>query len=200
MKKEDYTSIISLEYWHTAFSELRNLRTITFAGIIISLSIAIDSFYIPVSESLHISLTFIPFSIGAIVFGPIVGLFSGMIFDILNFAIHPSGVFFPGYAISSMLELFIYGIFLYNCRLTILRIFMAKLITNYGIHVFLGSLWNKILFNKGFIYFFAKSLIKNTIMLPIEVFACVLLLQILFPILTTTGSLKNQNSRTIPFI
>ncbi|KOF57826.1 hypothetical protein AGR56_16600 [Clostridium sp. DMHC 10] len=193
-------SIFTLKYWVTSSSELKKLRTLTFAGITIALSIVLNSFYIPVGENLHISFVFLVLSLGALIFGPVTGLFVGAIYDILGFVIHPSGTFFPGYTLSTMLEFFIYGLFLYRSRITILRVFLAKFIVNYGIHVGLGCLWSKFLFNKGYLYFFTTSIIKNTIMLPIEVILLVLLLQLLIPALTHMGIVQKQNSRHIPFI
>lgn len=200
MEKISFLSIFTSKYWTTSTSELKKLRTLTFAGMTIALSISINSFYVPVGENLHISLTFLVLSIGSLIFGPVTGLFVGAIYNTLDFFIHPSGVFFPGYTLSSMLELFIYGLFLYRSRITILRIFLAKFIVNYGIHVCLGSLWSKMLFNKGYLYFFTKSILKNTIMLPIEVIMFVLLLQLLLPVLMRIGIVKKQDYKHIPLI
>lgn len=200
MKKISSLSIFTSKYWTTSTLELKKLRTLTFAGITIALSISINTFYVPVGENLHISLTFLVLSIGSLIFGPVTGLFVGAIYNTLDFFIHPSGVFFPGYTLSSMLELFIYGLFLYRSRITILRIFLAKFIVDYGIHVVLGSLWSKLLFNKGYLYFFTKSIIKNTIMLPVEVIIFVLLLQLLLPALIRIGIVKKQNCKHITLI
>lgn len=200
MEKISSLSIFTSKYWTTSTSELKKLRTLTFAGMIIALSIVLNSLSVPVGENLNIRFTFLIFSLGALVFGPVTGLFVGAACDILGFVLHPSGVFFPGYTLSTMLEFFIYGLFLYRSRITILKIFLAKLIVNYGIHVGLGALWSKILFNKGYLYFFANSIIKNTIMLPIEVVMLVLLLQLLLPALTHLGITQKQDCKHIPLI
>lgn len=193
-------SIFTSKYWVTSSSEFKKLHTITFAGITVALGIILNSFYIPVGENIHISFVFLVLSLGALIFGPVTGLFVGAIYDILGFIIHPSGIFFPGYTLSSMLEFFIYGLFLYRSRITVLRVFLAKFIVNYGIHVGLGCLWSKILFNKGYLYFFSTSIIKNTIMLPIETIMLVLFLQLLLPALTRIGIIPKQQYKHIPFI
>lgn len=56
------------------------------------------------------------------------------------------------------------------------------------------------LFGKGYYYFFIKSLIKNSIMLPIEVVTLVALLQMLLPVLTRQGVIPEQNRKLIPLI
>ena len=44
------------------------------------------------------------------------------------------------------------------------------LIINYGSNVLLGSVWKAMLYGKGYLYYFTSGLVKNTTMLPIEVF------------------------------
>lgn len=61
--------------------------------------------------------------------------------------------------------------------------FVCKFVIDFGIHVGLGCLWSSMLYGKGYYYFFMKSLIKNAIMFPIEVFMLVTLLQIFLPVL-----------------
>lgn len=77
---------------------------------------------------------------------------------------------------------------------------LCKLIINFGIHVGLGCLWSSILFDKGYYYFFIKSLIKNAIMLPIEVVMLVVLLQIFLPVLAHQGIIPKQKNKYIPLI
>lgn len=199
-KNSSNLSIFTAGYWITAAKEIKKLHTLTFAGMTIALAVITNSLFIPVGENLHISFTFLIFSIGALVFGPAAGLLIGMIYDVLNYIVHPVSIFFPGYTLSSMLEFFIYGLFLYRSRITVLKVFAAKFIVNYGIHVLLGSLWSKMLYHKGYIFFFTKSLVKNTIMLPIEVIMFVALLQIIVPVLSRIGTVQKQSFRKIPFI
>lgn len=193
-------SKINTNYWISASKEFHKLHSLIFAGITIALGNILGSIYIPVGINLRISSAFIIIALGSLVFGPVMGLLTGLAYDLIGFLIFPSTVFFPGYTLSIMLEFFIYGIFLYNSQLSILKIFAAKFIVNYGIHVGLDSLWSKILFGKGYYFFFAKSIIKNTIMLPIEVIILVVFLQILLPILSHKGIIPKQNKKYIPII
>ncbi|NCB34255.1 MAG: hypothetical protein EOM64_10360 [Erysipelotrichia bacterium] len=55
--------------------------------------------------------------------------------------------------------------------------------TNYLINVLLGSCWSAMLYSKGYYYYFAKSLVKNTILLPFEVAALYALFKLLMPYL-----------------
>lgn len=185
-------------YWISAAGEFHKLRSLVFAALIIALATVMNSFYIPVSQNLHISFTFIVMVFGSIIFGPVVGLAAGVVYDLLGFIITPSFVFFPGYTLSSMLEFFIYGLFLYHRQISVLSIFIAKFLVDFGIHVGLGSLWSYMLYGKGYYYFFAKSLIKNLIMLPVEVVMLVALLQIVLPVLVHEKIVPKQKRKYMP--
>lgn len=196
MEKSQNVSLLSLPYWITAAQEIKKMRVLTFSAMIIALGLIVNLFSIPVGLNLHISLTFLVLACGSLVFGPIVGLYIGLIYDFLGYVMYPSGVFFPGYTLSTMLEFFIYGIFLYRKRITVFGVLTAKAIVNFGIHVILGSLWSSMLYGKGYYYFFAKSLTKNIIMLPVEVILLIILLRILMPALSSMRLIpKEQCSR-----
>jgi ECF transporter S component (folate family) len=200
MSKNSIFSIIMPKYWITACSEFRNLRSLVFAGLTIALSTVLSSLYIPVGVNLRITTAFLPLALGSMIFGPVVGLSAGLAYDLIGYLFIPATVFFGGYTLSSMLEFFIYGIFLYRCKISVLRVFLCILIIDFGIHVGLGCLWSSMLFGKGYYYFFIKSLIKNAIMLPIEVVMLVVLLQIFLPIFAYQGIILKQKSKYIPLI
>ncbi|MET1249957.1 folate family ECF transporter S component [Sporolactobacillus sp. STCC-11] len=193
-------SIFSAAYWKTAAAELRKLNRLTLAALIIALTVVIGSFSIPVAENLHISFKFLIVAFGSMVYGPLLGIFAGAALDIVGYIAHPFGAFFPGYTLSSMLGCFIYGLFLYHRRISVMRIFLAKLIVNFVVNVGLGCLWSQMLFGKGYWFFLINSLIKNSLMLPIETIMLTLLLQALMPILTRAHVIPVQNSNRISFI
>jgi Protein of unknown function (DUF1393). len=200
MIKESSISIYSTGFWASAAAEFHNLKSLVFAGLTIALGTVLCSIYIPVGVNLRITFVFLVLVFGSMLFGPVVGLATGLTYDLISFLLFPSGVFFPGYTLSTMLEFFIYGLFLYRSQISVLRIFLMKLIVDFAIHVGLGSLWSKILFGKGYYYYFAKSIIKNTIMLPIEVIMIVILLQIFLPVLVRESLIPKQKGKYIPFI
>lgn len=200
MSKSNISSIFTSKYWITASSEFRNLRSLVFAGLAIALGTVLSSLYIPVGVNLRITTAFLALALGSMVFGPVVGLSAGLAYDLIGYLFIPATVFFPGYTLSSMLEFFIYGLFLYQCKISILRVFFCKFIIDFGIHVGLGCLWSSMLYGKGYYYFFIKSLIKNAILLPIEVVMLVALLQIFIPFLAHQGIVPKQKGKYIPLI
>lgn len=185
-------STLSPAYWRSALGELKNLRRLIFAALVVALGIVISSLYIPVGENLRIYFKFLVYSIGSAVYGPFVGLLVGAAGDTLGFFIHPSGAYFPGYLLSEMLGCLIYALFLYRKRITILRLFLSKLIINVFVNILLGSLWSAMLYSKGFIYYMTKSVVKNLALLPLEVAAMAALFALLIPQLERLNALPRR--------
>lgn len=200
MRQKSTNSIFSKGFWATAAGEFHNPKSLIFAGLTIALGTVLSSLYIPIGLNLRITFSYLVIIFASMILGPVVGLATGFAYDLISFLIFPSGEFFLGYTLSTMLEFFIYGLFLYRSQLSILRIFIMKLIVNFGIHTILGSLWSKILFNKGYYYFFTKSIIKNTLVLPVEVIMIVILMQIFLPFLVRDGLMPKQKGKRIPLI
>ena len=172
MQKQDKTLFktpFSAAYWRTAAGELKNIRILAFAALMIAACVALS--YVP---SIHIgdggvriSWGFLARSVCGMVGGPVVALVFGFAEDTISFMIHPTGAYFPGYALTTMLGTMIYALFLYRAKPTVVRIFLAKLFTNI-LNVFLGSLWSAILLSKGYLYYMTTSFYKNLVMLPIQ--------------------------------
>ena len=193
-------SIFTRKYWSAACSEFRNPRSFVFAGLTIALGTVLSSLYIPVGINLRITTAFLALALGSMIFGPVVGLSAGLAYDLIGYLFVPATVFFPGYTLSSMLEFFVYGVFLYRSKISVLRVFLCKFIVDFGIHVGLGCLWSSMLYGKGYYYFFIKSLVKNTVLFPVEVVILVALLQVFLPVLVNQGVIPKPKSKYIPLI
>lgn len=181
-------------YWADARAQLKNVRMLTLAGIITAASIVLESFPIYLlGTSLKIYFSFLVISLGCYVYGPAVGILVGFANDTLGFLISSFGEpYFPGYLITAMLSGLIYGTLLYRQRITVLRLVVVRLVINYGSNVLLGSVWKAMLYGKGYYYYFTTGLVKNTIMLPIEVLLMMLMFQLALPALARSGLLPKE--------
>ena len=188
LNENRYLSPFRLEYWRQALQETRSLRSLVIAALLSAISIAMGALFIPVGESLRVYFSFIPRALLGMICGPIVGLAAGAVIDVTEFFLFPSGFsFFPGYTLNTMLGLFFYGLFLYKQKPNLPRLVGARVCIAYLVNVGLGSLWNAILFKKAFWFYAAKSLVKNTAMIPVEVVVLLLLFQALAPALRRFG-------------
>lgn len=165
-------SVFSAAYWQAARAELRNVRVLAFSGLVCAMAIVLESFPVYIlGPSLKIYFSFVVVSLGCAYYGPVVGMIAGGIIDSVGFLLAGYGEpYFPGYLITAVLSGLIYGVLLYKRRPTLLRIILVRLIINYGSNVLLGSVWKSMLYGKGYFYYATSGFIKNTTMLPIEVF------------------------------
>jgi len=130
----------------------------------------------------------------------VMGLVFGCAEDLLSFFMTGGGgyPFFPGYTLTTMLGMLFYSLFLYRSRVTVRRIFLAKLVTNIQ-NVVLGALWSSILYGKAYLVLASGSAIKNAIMLPIQTVILVVLFSALMPTLRKMKLVPAQNAGRIPW-
>lgn len=186
------STILSKDYWANAASHARNLRVMVICALCVALSIILGYFYIPINESLTIRFTFLATSVAGLVGGPVAALIFGAAVDLLDYMMHPTGVFFFGYTISSMVGALIYALCYYRQRLTVVRIIFCRLAVNLVVNVFLNALWSHILYGKGYIYRMVISYIKNIALLPVEVLITVLFFSLLIPAFKETTFIPGE--------
>ncbi len=188
MRKNQNTSVFktpfSPSYWKAAADEFKSLRSLTIAALFMALSMALGMLRIPLGENLHIFLTFFVKMLGAAIYGPLVGAATGALGDIFGYFMMPAGPYFPGYTLSAALGGLIYGLFLYRARISAVRIFASKLMVNVLVNILLGSCWSMAMYGQGYLYYLAKSLIKNIALWPLESVLFILFIRMLLPTLS----------------
>ena len=176
-------SVFSRAYWKEAVSRLKNVRVLAAAALLIALTIAITTLYIPLPNNLHVFFDYTPKALCAAVCGPVAALGVGFVMDILGFLARPMGAFFPGYTVTTMVTMVIYALGFYGQKLTVPRIAVTKLAVNVLCNVGLNSLWNSILMGKAFTVFLAGSITKNLLLWPVEVLVMVIVFRLVAPVL-----------------
>lgn len=172
------------DYWKSSAEKLKSTKYLALIGLFIACKVIASFISIRVSENLYVSISFLFTSVEGAIIGPVAGMVSGAVTDVVGYMVNSRGYsFFPGYTLSAMLGLFVYAIFLYRQKITIVRIAAAKAIVNYGVNVLLGSVWSAMMMSKGYIFYATQSLIKNSILLPFEIIALVALFNVLIPTL-----------------
>ena len=84
MQKERQNNIFSTSYWREAARQLKDVRMITVAALIVALRIAVKFLKIQIAPGLNISLDGYVNSLGSVIYGPVVGLVVGAISDTLG--------------------------------------------------------------------------------------------------------------------
>ena len=188
------------EYWSSSAEKLRQPRYLALIAMFIAVQVVAGFFRIPVGENLNIIFKFLFVTVEASIIGPAAGLVSGLVTDLVGFMIHPTGPFLIGYTISEMLGSFIYALFLYRTRITVLRLALAKTVINFGVNVLLGSYWSSVLYSKGYIYYMSKSLVKNSAALPFEIIALVALFNLIVPVMQHRRLISQETRVPLQFI
>ena len=179
-------------YWRETLKSFRSVRGIVFAALMVAACIVLSHFSVKVTETLSISFSFLARALCSLVYGPIGALVFGAAEDTLSFMLSSSGYpYFPGYMLTTMLGCLTYALFFYRTKVTVWKIFLAKLLTNLQ-NVFLGTLWSAILYQKGYLYYVAQSAVKNLISLPIYTLFLVVVFQALLPVLSKNRIIPNQ--------
>lgn len=187
----------SAAFWRDALHEVRDLRKITFAALMIALCVVLGYIpSVPLFAGAKVTWGFLARSVCAWVCGPILGILFGFTEDILSFFLSGGGgyPFFPGYTLTTMLGVFFYALFFYRQEITIRRIFFAKLITNIQ-NVLLGALWSALLYKKAYLIMAGGSALKNLIMLPVQALILVILFSALLPMLSQAGLVASQGNK-----
>lgn len=182
----------SRNYWKEALKSFHSIRGMVFAALMIAACIVLSHFSIRVTEVLTISFSFIARALCALVYGPVGALVFGAAEDILNFMLNSKGyAFFPGYTLTTMLGCLTYALFFYRTRVTVVKIFFAKLLTNLQ-NVLLGALWSSIMIGKGYLFYLTESAIKNLVSLPVYTLMLVVVFQALLPVMHKMGIIPDQ--------
>ena len=185
--KHNFSSPFSKSYWRKAVKNISNIHIMALTSLFVAMYILFNTFFkIPVGQNLNIMINFIPSSLCGMIGGPFVALIYGFISDIIGFFLRPEYGFFPGYTLSTMTSSFIYAIFLFGAKYNVflyVRIALSKLCVNVCVNILLNCLWSQMLFKKGYFYYLSASIVKNLVLLPIEIIIMSIVLTSIFMIL-----------------
>ncbi len=197
----NYKHPFSAAYWRTAAREVKDPRKLTFAALMIAMCLVLSAVpSVPLFGGAKVTWGYLARATCALVCGPVLGVVFGLAEDLLSFILTGGGgyPFFPGYTLTTMLGVLLYALFFYRARLTVRRIFWAKLFTNV-LNVTLGALWMAILSGKAWYVTAGGSAIKNLIMLPVQTLLLVMLFTALLPALRRAGLVPDQGEKRIPW-
>lgn len=172
--------------------EFTNLRSLVATSLLVALHTILALFLsIQVSDSLRISISFITDVVIGAFFGPVIGFVSGILGDIIQFILKPTGAFNIGLTLNSGISGLIYGLFFYKkfpkpaserkfrpidlhflCRciiaVTVNAAIVNMLLSTYWIALMLLPDGNNISLSY-YVTLFVPRCIKNLIQLPINI-------------------------------
>ncbi len=194
-----YRTPLSPAYWSSARKDMGRLNILVFAALMVAMARALSLIpSIPIAHT-RMSFGFLARALCALVCGPVVGLVYGFVEDILGFVLQPSGLFFFGYTLSTMLGMLVYALCLYRARVSMFRLLLANLIVNVAINAALGTVWTVMMMGGNYWVLFLGSLAKNLVTIIPKSVLLYVLFQALLPILQRMGIIPRQVSGPIHF-
>ena len=147
-------------------------------SVLLALEVIIARFgTIRPSESIKLSLDFIPVVIAAILYGPIPAVVMSILADILGAFLFPVGPFFPGFTLTAALTGLIYGMLLHKSQ-SFQRILIAVLLQQLLCSMLLNTFWLHVLYGMPYLPTMAARLIQCAVMAALQL--------VMIPILVKT--------------
>ena len=180
-------------YWREAALQLKDVRVLCVAAMLIALRIALKGTKIPVGQDLNITFGFFVNSLGAMIFGPVMAVIGAVISDTLGVLVDPSGgaYFFP-FVFVEIAGSLIFALMLWRQKLTSTRIILSRFFVvaacNYVLNPAILN-WYYLRLNNGKSSKFITlpRVVKNLALFPAESFLLILFLSAMVLPLTKLG-------------
>ncbi len=170
-----------MKMFQESFKEFKDLRAVVVTGLLIALSMVIESFTINLGFA-KINFAFLAIAAIGMLYGPSVSFFAGAVCDVLGYLVAPDGAFFPLYTVIGAAQGLIYGLIAYRklskrtgkeydfemmIRLIIARVIdvvVINLVCNTAANFHYGFLRDKTLSAA-----IAARVVKNLLELPVDI-------------------------------
>ena len=177
-----YKTPFSKAYWRDAALELKDTKMLVFAALMIALRVALKLVYIPLAPNLKINTAFIANAMGAMVFGPVVGIVAAVASDVLGVLLSGDTYFLP-FVLTEIAGSLIFALFLYRVKLTPTRVMLSRfcicLFVNILLQTPLMMLYYQIMMGGKMYVLTVPHILKNLFMFPIESVVLTLFLAVL---------------------
>lgn len=144
------------------------VKFLVYGAVLIALNIVITRLLGYDIGPVRISFTFIPLSLGSIMFGPLWGAVLALIADVLGQFLKGSPPWL-GFCISTVLYGITYGAFLYKKPKTLFRISLCVILQQIFIDAILGSLWFYHYMGTPYLGALAMRGLDALCMIPVEI-------------------------------
>ncbi len=161
---------------------MSKIKKIIFVSMMLACNIVLSRFFSIKTPFLVVSFSFVPLLLTAYILGYKSAIFVGLFGDLIGALLFPMGAYFPGFTVSGALMGLVYGTVLYNKKPykgkgLIIRLIISSVISCLLISGALNTFWLYIISKKAFLVLLPTRLIKELIMIPVQVITMYFLLQ-----------------------
>lgn len=186
-----YKTPFSAAYWRDAAMELKDLKMLVVAALMIAIRVAMKLLAIPLAPGLNINTAFIANALGAMIFGPVMASICAVVTDVLGYLIKPDGVYFVPFVLTEVAGSLIFALFLYRAKVTPVRVMLSRFCICFFVNVVLQTPIYMLYYQMymgGKVYALTiPGIVKNLFMFPIESVVLTLFLSVMVPITTRLG-------------
>lgn len=169
------------DLFKNSFLELKKTKTIVICGLLLAISLMLNTQALKIEGITIIKFSFIANSIAGFLFGPVVSGILGGLTDALTHVINPKGAYFFGFTFNAILGGIFYGSLLYRkiygSKNLVLRIVICKILISIIVNLSLGTLWYSMFSGKGFLILLPARIYKELIVIPIHCIVMYILLK-----------------------
>ena len=160
---------------------LKSTKVLCLCSVMVAMYVVLDLFQIQLAPQIVISFSFIPIAITGWLFGIVPAAIVGGVSDLVSFLIKPTGAFFPGFTITGILSGVVFGLILYGTKKKSVwvRSILSKTAVTLFLNIGLNTYWTSILTGKAYIALLYGRIIKNVVMLPVEILVLALIILLL---------------------
>lgn len=151
-------------------------KKIVLTAVLLAMEIVLSRFLSIKTPLMKISFAFVPTCICAIWLGAKWTILLNVLGDLIGATLFPTGAYFVGYTISTAIAGLIYGLILYKDEKKIytnkqflIRIIISVILVTCISNIGLNTLWISITTGKAFIILLGTRIIKEIIMIPIQI-------------------------------
>ena len=180
-----YRTPFSRAYWAQAASEMRNLRMLLFAAMIIALRVALKAVKIPIAADVNINIGFIVNAFGSMVYGPVVALLGAAVSDTLGCLLVPSGPYYFPFIFLEMAGSLIFALFLYRAEVSIPRLILSRFCICFIVNILMTEpimiRYYQLFLTSQYQPFQLVRIAKNLVLFPVESVILAVLFRSLIP-------------------
>ncbi|MCI9017152.1 MAG: folate family ECF transporter S component [Clostridia bacterium] len=155
---------------------MKKTKKIVLAGIFVAMIVILSRFLSIKLPGYKIGFSYIPIYLSGILLGPMYTAIVGGLADLIGSTLFPFGSYFVGYTISATLNGAIYGWMLHkrfkqdiSDKEFLIRLTIATLISKLVVNGVLNTIWIAITQDKAFFVIVGARMIKELIMIPIQI-------------------------------
>lgn len=136
------------------------------AALLIALQIILSRFCSINAWNIKIGFSFVAVFVAGYLYGPYFGAIVAGVSDVLGATLFPSGAFFPGFTLTSILSGLLFGLLLHKEQ-SPLRILATVAIDQLVLSLILNTYWISILYGSPFLPLMATRAVQCAILAPV---------------------------------